>query len=272
MKISLRSPLAAVLCIGLLGSVASAAPKSQVKECGSILIDIALAAQAGAPVGVSGSGQIEITKRKFKSGGTATLTLTTAGLPAGTYAVDATLSTSVTPVHIGDFVVTGAVPAAPGGDAPIELPIAPTVDAEDITSLTIADSATSTVVLAGDATVTSVDWKYIANVRIEAREIQNENAQGFHGGGKSVHGHLISHSFIKDSVEKQRHFLWVAFGAPKDTELTINVDGVAVGTVKSTKSGKVGFHGMPEPVVLRNIRLITLTDPLGAVVMQAKFE
>ena len=196
MKISLRSPLAVVLCIGLLSSVASADPKSHVKERGTILIDVALAPQAGAPAGVSGSGQIEITKGKFKSGVEATLKLTTAGLPAGNYAVDAEVLTSATPVHIGDFVVTGAAPAQRHDDPALELPIPPSVDAEHIESLTITDSGTSTVILAGDATVTSVNWKYIANVRIEAGTIQNENAKPLHGDGpKPVHGHAISQSF-----------------------------------------------------------------------------
>jgi hypothetical protein len=88
---------------------------------------------------------------------------------------------------------------------------------------------------------------------------------------KRVSGHLISQSTVKGGVETKRHFLWVAFGAPADTELTINVDGVAVGTVTSTAKGKVMFHEMPESVVLRDVQSITLTDSLAAVVMQADF-
>jgi hypothetical protein len=40
----------------------------------------------------------------------------------------------------------------------------------------------------------------------------------------------------------------------------------------STKQGKVMFHEMPETVVLRDMNLVTLTDALGAVVMQADFQ
>jgi hypothetical protein len=269
MKMPHTTSLLAALGVLSLVAPASAAPKSRVKERGSIVIDIPLAAEAGAPVGVAGSAQIEITKEKFKSAETAELTLTTSGLAAGSYSVDATVATSETPVHLGDLVVT-ATPAT----GPLVISLPPLFDAENVTGLTVTDSATLTVLLSGVATATSVDWKYIANVRVEAPDIQTENALRAPGGGKGgkVHGHVISQSFIKDSVETKRHFLWVAQGAPKDTELTINVDGVAQGTVTSSKSGKVFFQTLPAEVVLRNIHLVTLTDSLGTVVMQANFD
>src|SRR5207237_837625 len=59
---------------------------------------------------------------------------------------------------------------------------------------------------------------------------------------------VVSQSSVQDSVEKARHFLWVAFGAPASTALTINVDGVAVGTVTSTGRGKVMFHELDASV------------------------
>jgi hypothetical protein len=53
--------------------------------------------------------------------------------------------------------------------------------------------------------------------------------------------------------------------------LTLNVDGVAVGTIMSSKQGKVMIQEIPETVVLRDMKSVTLTDALGVVVMKADF-
>lgn len=257
--------LTAAAAVALCASPVSAAPKSHVKERGHLTLTAALAATAAAPVGATGNATIEVTKEKYKSELGTDLKLTTSGLVAGNYSFDATLKDAST-IHIGDFVVDGTVPA-PTTPEPIEFVVPATVDVTNIASMSVSD-ATPTVLLQGDLVADNVTWKLIANVVVSAPEVILTT----HGPKpKKVHGHAVAHSFTTDNVETKRGFLWVAFGAPGDTELTINVDGVAVGTVMSEKNGKVMFEEMPATVVLRDMKSVTLTDSLGVVVMKADF-
>jgi hypothetical protein len=271
MKTHLFKPLLALLTIGFFTDVASAAPKSNVKERGKIELSVALAPTADAPAGATASATITIDKPKFHKSATATLVLTTSGFLADSYGIDALLKDGVTSVHIGDFEVAAPATVDPVPDAPITFVIPETTDATLIASLSISNS-TPAVIFEGDATETSINWQYLANVRVTGDVVAGaSNGKGKGPKTKSPFGHLISQSAVKAGVETKRHFLWVAFGAPADTELTINVDGVEVGTVTSTGKGKVMFHEMPEEVVLRDVQLITLTDGTGAVVMKAQF-
>ena len=256
-----------LLVLGLLATPAAAAPKSRVKERGHLTLNVTLTATLDAPAGATGSGTIEVDKPKFKSAETASLSLTTSGLTTGTYSVDATLDDATT-AHLGDFAVDTAVPPAAGGD-PLVFAISDTLDTAKIASISVSNS-TAIVMLQGEVVPGMATWKYIANVQVTAPEVLVTTNE--HGPKpKHVHGHIVSHSFVTDNVESHRHFVCVAFGAPKDTELTINVDGTPVGTVMSTKQGKVDLHDIAETVVLRDVELITLTDSLGAVIMEAKF-
>ena len=251
-----KTSLVAFATLGLIAAPLSAAPKSMVKEKGHFTVTSALTATVAAPVGATASAEIEVTKEKFKSEASAELTLTTSGLGAGEYSLDATLA-DATIVPVGTFTVAGS-PTAP---VVFDLPV--TLDAGSIVSLSISDAA-STVLFEGELVAGTVTWKFIANVQVSGPEVTEPK-------GKKVHGHAVVHSFIKDSIETKRGFLLVGFGAPRDTDLTINVDGVAVGTVLSSKQGKVFIHEIAETVVLRDMKLVTLTDALGAVVMQAEF-
>lgn len=270
MKLHRYQPLLAVLALGLLTGVASAAPKTKIKERGKITLDVALQPAAAAPAGATASATIAINKPKLNQRGTATLILTTSGLLTGDYGVDAVLKGGLAPVHIGDFNVPPPAVVDPVPFPPVSLAIPSDVDASLIASLTVSDSSPA-LIFEGDATVTSVDWQYLANVPVTGDVQAPGSGKGKGPKVKAPFGHLISQSTVKAGVETKRHFLWVAHRAPADTELTINVDGVAVGTVTSTKNGKVMFHEMPEPVVLRDIQLITLTDGSGAIVMKAVF-
>jgi hypothetical protein len=261
------SILSSLLLAGLLTTPLGAAPKSHVKEKGELTFTTALQATIDAPAGTTGSASIEVTKPKFKSVETATLSLTTTGLATGNYSVDATLDDATT-AHLGDFAVDTAAPPT-AANQPIVFPIAETLDTARIASLSVSN-ATAIVMLQGEVVLGTATWKYIANVQVTAPEVVL-TSDGHGAKPKHVHGHIVSHSFITDNVEKQRHFRCVAFGAPKETELTINVDGTAVGTVVSTKQGKIDLHDIVETVVLRDVKLITITDALGAVVMQATF-
>ena len=269
MNTSLHHSLVALAAISFL-AVPASATKPGAREKGHATITADLQPLVGSTVVASGSAEIDVNEVKGLQ--TANLTLTTSGLAPGAYSLDATRK-DMTLVHLGDFTVEASAPADPSAPAPAALEVAlpGELDAFDIAKLSISD-ATLAVVLEGEAVANMVEWKYFANVRVTGPETL-ATASDSKGGPKPkrVHGHALSKSFFKDSVETKRQFLWVSQGAPKSTELTVNVDGVAVGTVTSSPSGKVMFEGLVDTVVLRSIKLVTLTDALGAVVMQAAF-
>ena len=205
---------------------------------------------------------MQVAKPKLKEIATATLTLSVSGLVDGECSVDVTLKNGAE-AHVGDFTIDTTAPA------PIVMPIPPEVDSLNIRSLSISDGAL-TILLEGEAALSVDDWNYIGNVRVTgfdtpaAGSIRGEK-------GKPVHGHAVSHSVTDNNWERRRYFLWVAFGAPRDTELTVNVDGVVAGTISSTSQGKVTFEGLPDTLLLPTIQKIEITDPAGSVVMQALF-
>ena len=259
-----RNSLIACAAIGLVGNVALAAPKSRLKERGSLTVSATLQPTASAPVGSSGSATIEVSKPKFGDPETAELTLTTAGLAPGSYSIDAKLQ-DLSTVHLGDLVIDAALS---GGEVVLSVPTE--VDASKIGSLTISDSS-AVVQLEGAAAATINSWKLIANVQVTGAEPLTTSESKGGPKPKRVHGHALAKSFIDDDVETKRQFLWVAKGAAGGSELTINVNGLAVATVTSTADGKVMFAELPETVVLREIDTVTITDAVGAVVMQAQF-
>jgi len=251
--------------LGLVSSPLCAAPTSRIKERGQINVTATLAPPATAPAGPAGSAEIEVVKEKYKSAATSTLSISVTGLGTGSYSVDATLM-DASIVHLGDLDVDASVPPGPTPEPPVEIALPATLDISTVSKLTVSDTA-ATVVLEGAVVPTNVTWKYIANVQVSGPEVLVTSGPK----PKKVRGHAVVHSFITDNVETKRGFLWVAFGAPGDTELTINVDGIAVGTVLSTKQGKVELHEIAETVVFRDVKSITLTDSQGAIVMQAAF-
>ena len=82
---------------------------------------------------------------------------------------------------------------------------------------------------------------------------------------------MVVHALIVGDQEKKRKFLFNAQGAPANTELTLNVDGEPVETVTSSHNGKVMLKSLDENVRVAGIRLITVTDAEGTVIMEAKF-
>jgi hypothetical protein len=242
------------------------------------------------PTGPSGTAEIKIAQKHQQY--EAALKLAATGLPAGSYAIEATYDDGVTIVELGTFDVTDPTPddADPiGSDVTVETSVPQEIDGWDIAVISVIDTATDAVVLTGETTATTTYWRYFANVRITGTPIvappteDDGDIEETDGPGnkpkkakkarkpKKIHGHALAHSKVVGDTETRRVFLWVGFGAPASTELTINVDGVPVGTVTSTKNGKVKFKGLPEDVVIRDIEVITLTNADGAEVMKAEF-
>ena len=247
-----------ILLLALCGFAAPPASADTVKSKTRVTLSVTLAPTVDAPVGATGTAEINVRGKNTVQ--TATMQLAVSGLVAGAYTVDATLA-DASVVNLGSF------------DAPvpvdgISIIIPATVNALNIASIDIKD-ASSVVLLHGDATTDIAFLRFFANVRVTGPD-PLISARGSHGP-KKVHGHCLAHSLVIQNVERESHFLWVAFGAPADTELTINVDGVPVGTVTSTKQGKVKFSSLPNTTDFAAINLITLTDSLGTVVMQAEF-
>ena len=245
----------------LIPSTSDAAPGGAFgsKLRSRLTIDVELVATVEGTVGSSGSASIKVKQKDAVQ--TAKLELSVNGLPAGAYSLDATLDDS-TAVHLGDFEV--AVAPAPvagtedesGSVLAVTLPAE--LDARTIATMTVSNSA-AVVVLEGDASAAVDRESFFANVAVTG------------GEGSRVHGHALLISTTEAGVETKRKVLFIGFGAAGDATLTINVNGVAAGTVQSTKQGRVKFMALDEAIQLSSIELITLTDETNTIVMQAQF-
>src|SRR5687767_10573229 len=197
MQKSINTTLLAMAALGLLTSSLSAAPKSRVKERGELTVTATLAPPPAAPAGPSGTADIVVTKPKFKSVETALLKISVTGLTSGTYSIGAVLKDASTLV-LGEIVVDTTVPPGPTPEPPVEIPLAAGFDVSTVATITVSDSAVPpTVVLEGAVVPGVTNWKYIANVQITAPEVIDPTAPK----AKKVRGHVVAHSFVKDSVE-----------------------------------------------------------------------
>src|SRR5678815_6023182 len=208
----------------------------------------------------SGTASINV----LRLGGTEyndTVMLTLAGLADGTYSLEATSKSdpAAPPVLIGSVVVSAIVdPAAPPAP-PLTLPEG--LSALDIATLTISD-ATPAVVLSGEATEDVANWRFFGNRPLVA-------AAGSATPSKKLHGHVLIRAAIVEGVELRRKFLLVGHGIPSETTLTINLDGVAVGEVTTTKRGKAMLTSLDGDFRLAGTHHFTLTDADENVVAQA---
>jgi hypothetical protein len=237
--------------------VASAFPRT--KEKADLTINFALAATDPLST-ASGTASVGVTIENDVETVTP-LTISLTGLAAGSYGVAATLA-DATVVPIGTATVT----ATPGSED-LTLPV--DLDPLDIATLTVSD-ATPTVVLSGTPTLAITKWVFSANVKVTApTPVLPAPPTG--PKPKKVHGHVLVHAKIINDVEEKRKFLLVAHGGPADTVLTINLDGVAAGTLTTTKKGKMMVKALTSDVRLAGVRFMTLTDPANVVVAEADF-
>ena len=248
----------------------------------------------------SGSAEIEFTRDKGVE--ETTFDFTVDGLSEGTYVVRAESGEDV--LDITEFaveaVVTDPVTGEPVTDdaseeeGEIELPAGLNplaIDAITVVKVeTIADAIVETEVLRGEADASATYWMFNANVKVtgptvvapvEESPTEEEPTTGKGKGKgkkvkgpkvKKVHGHVVVHALIVGDEEKKRKFLFNAHGAPANTELTLNIDGTPVQTVTSSQNGKVMIKSLDDAEVrVAGIRLITVTDAEGSVIMEAKF-
>lgn len=253
------------------GSTASAFPKT--RDHAEVILSFDLLPPAGSASTAAGTGTIELVRDRGVSV-TDGLDLTVTGLADGTYTVSATLKSdpAAPAVIISNVVVNSAVIPDPAAPPAPPLPLPEDLDPFDIATLTVSD-ATPMVVLSGLPTENIAVWNYFANCPLRAPRIDPLAAPVPRTGKKPkrVHGHVLIRARILDDVETRRMFLLVAHGAPANTLLTINLDGLPVGEVTSTKNGKVMVKGLDGDFRIAGVTELTLTDINGVVVMVCDF-
>ena len=271
---NIQSHIAALAVVGVFlaaGSTASAFPKT--RDHAEVTLTFDLLPTAGGPATAAGTGTIELVRDRGVSV-TDGLDLTVTGLANGTYTVSATLkSDPVAPaVIISNVVVDSTVVPDPAAPPAAPLPLPEGLDPFDIATLTISD-ATPIVVLSGLPTENVAVWNYFANCPLRAPHIDPLAPPVPRTGKKpkKVHGHVLIRARILDDVETRRKFLLVAHRAPANSLLTINLDGVPVGEVTSTKNGKVMVKNLEGDFRIAGVKELTLTDIDGVVVMVCDF-
>jgi hypothetical protein len=224
------------------------------------------------PVGLgsgTSSGKVVIDVTRASGVSTSSpLEVSFTGLVNGTYTVTANLKSDpsgATPVAIGPIAVS-ATPIVP---APAALTLPAGLDPFSIGAITVSD-ATPAIILSGLVTETITKWTYMGNQPVTS-PIALTPPEGHGPKPKKLHGHVLIQSKIVDGVELKRKFLLVAQGATADATLTIKLDGVAVGSVVATKSGKLMLKSLEGDFRLAGTHLVTITDAAGVVVAQADF-
>jgi hypothetical protein len=252
-----------------LAPIAEAFPKT--KERADLTLTFTLSPTD--PVSTaSGTATIHVTRTNgVETDGPLDLTLS--GLADGTYTVAATTKADPTgpAVPIGSIVLSANPDPSALPAAPLNLPEG--LSALEIDTLTISD-ATPAIVLSGTASESVASWFFFGNrpllpVVVASAEIPPAG----HGKpvAKKLHGHVLIQAVIKADVEQRRKFLLVGHGLAPDTTLTVNLDGVAVGSVTTTKNGKAMLKSLDGDFLLAGVHLVSLSDADGNVVAEADF-
>jgi hypothetical protein len=252
---------ASAFAIILLSAVAPAALAfPATKEKADLTLNFTLSPVDSAST-ASGTASIHVTRLNGVETDDA-IDLTLSGLADGTYTVNGLTKSdpAAPPILIGSVIVS----AIPDPNAP-PLTLPDGLSALDIATLTISD-ATPTVVLTGEPTEDIVKWRYFANRPLVAPATTTTVR-----GAKKLHGHVLVHAVIIENVELRRKFLLVGHGLPTDSTLTVNLDGVAVGEVTTTKNGKAMLKSLDGDFRLAGTHLLTLTDDMDNTVAEVDF-
>ena len=262
--------LSASLFLALAGLLLGTAPKAAAfpatKESAQLTLTFSLLPTAAGSGTSSGTVVIDVTRTNGVST-SSPLEITLTGLADGTYSVAANLKSDggAAPVAIGSVVVDATADPA----EPLSLPAG--LDPLNIAAITVSD-ATPAIILSGSATETITSWTYKGNRPLTAPTTTTQTAPGDHGPKpKALHGHVVIQNRIEDGVENKRKFLLVAQGGTADTTYTINLDGVAVGSLTTTKSGKLMAKSLDGDFRLAGTHLVIITDGTSNVIAQADF-
>ena len=258
----------------------------------SLETEIALTPTAAAPAG----SKIEAALAAQDENGatTATLTLQTEGLAAGTYGVSVTLKSDGSTVVLGSFdVITVSVTPSTGDDssdteASTDTEIEGEVEFGTDTGILLPanfnplDIATIFVTDANSVVLFTADLSAAASTNLNASVQATAGATAPSAAGNAV---LIAHA--KRGATKGMLML-NARGLPPSTLLTIAINGAAAGTVTSDARGQVrlrksksgggnhkkggsGAATLPSTVNLFSITSVSLNDAGGNVLWSVSF-
>jgi hypothetical protein len=215
---------------------------------------VLLAPTVDAPVGAKGDAEIEASDDNGTSA--AFLKVEVNGLLAGTYTVSVTsLSTGTTTV-LGTLDASGTNQVDCDSETGLAFPAG--FNPLDIAGVQIAD-LNGVLLLAGDfSTVAPISFK--AKVATQA---------GAAAPGSKGTASIIEHS-VRNRITVQ-HFSLIASKVPASTTLTVKVNGVRTGTVKSNHSGHVTLQKLPKGTLGHKITSVILQEPAGKVVLGAHF-
>lgn len=219
---------------------------------------IALTASAAAPAGLTGRAELEAHDRRGTSA--AVLEIAVKGLPAADYTVSVVSQATGTTTVLATLTSTGPGltrleigsehgTAFPAGFNPL-----------DIASVQIAD-ATGAVLLSGDflGTAAGNATSFVASVKTTAGV----------AAPRCVGSAAIVASVVRKVVRQK--FALVAKGAPVKAVLTLKVNGVTAGQVKTNRAGGLAVSKLPAGIRAQSVTSVTLETAAGARVLGAFF-
>ena len=261
----------------------------QIDGSESLIATVTLTPTENAPAGAAGVATIV----SLNQDGVVTneCTVTTTGLPSGTYTLSAVRKSDASTLILGDIIIN-ADGICHGGDdqeeneqedqnhhgdgndggdqekrgrtnhsgvnanlSTVELP--PELDPLDIAQLILSD-ANGTALLVGDfvnpVATSSIKYKAVINI---------------HGTTKGTKGGRAQALTTSKKGKRKDRFAMIASGVAPNTALKVYVNGQAVGTAKSNKKGKVLVKKLP--VNLLSVRTVRLVDDTGQTAASTKF-
>jgi len=264
--------LTSLLAICAAFSVASIAHASTRVE--SLREEVRLVSGTATPT-LGGDASLEAVDISGTASGT--LELSPEGLASGTYNVTATLKTGTDVVVLGSFSVTASGTAvATGTDSSVFMDD----DGDDVVfggtdgipfpqNFNPFNLATVTISGTDDVAIMTADFTNPADIE---RAKLHVNIFGIPGvAAPTAFGHLVMNAHLhKRKLEAL--FNLVAHNLPSKTTLSLNLNGVAVGTVTTDRRGNLhlmGGHGhgkhhlLPSTVTPFDIQSVTLSYPNG---------
>ena len=225
-------------------------------------IDISMTPTSAAPAG--SAIEVSFEAENENSATAAELEFRTRNLPAGTYSAAVTLKSDGSTVVIGSFTVDNE------GEGEIEFGDEGTAFPGNIDPLNIAS------LLVTDANGVVLFTADLSNLTTASSMNINITAQATPGAGvPNATGTVVLHAFlahgkVKGSLQLSGH------GLPTSMQVVVAVNGVAVKSLKTSKTGdvsvKIGPKGktstIANGITLAAITSVTLTDRSGNVLLQ----
>jgi hypothetical protein len=218
----------------------------------------ALAATADAPAGAAGVAAFNAST----VGGTTTalLTIRVKGLAAGTYTIDSVSTSTSAVTALGTVTVesNGKGTVSFGSEDGTAFPDG--FDPLDIATIEVAD-ASGTILLSGDlsAATAGTTATFTGKVKTTAGS----------GATSSSGSAAIVSRTVGRSVSQA--FALTAKGLPVSTTLTLKVNGVVSGQVKTSRSGTVSLAKLPSGATASKVTSVTLDTASGQRVLGAYF-